>query len=193
MNKKRCTWCGDSQIYVDYHDKEWGRPVKDDSTLFEMLILEGAQAGLSWETVLNKRENYRKVFHKFDLKKVAKLSDAYLEKALNNPGIIRNRLKVYSTRTNAQLFIEIQKEFGSFAEYLWSYVDHKPIITYHKKLKDYPVTTKISDEISKDLKRRGFKFVGSTIIYAYLQAVGVYQDHATTCDLSGKKFRTVRS
>ncbi len=190
--KKRCPWLKlTNPTYVEYHDKEWGRPVHDDRHLFEMLILEGAQAGLSWETVLVKRENYKKLFHNFDVKKVSRMTDSRLEKILENTGIIRNRLKVYSVVSNAKAFIEVQKEFGSFDKYLWAFVGNKPIYSNYKKMSDYPTKTKISDEISKDLKKRGFKFIGSTIIYAYMQGIGMVNDHSKDCYLHGKKLRSL--
>lgn len=169
------------EFYGDYHDYEWGIPIHDDQQLFELLILEGAQAGLSWETVLKKREGYRKAFHQFDLQKVAKMTDAQLEKLLDNPDIIRNRLKVFSTRKNALSFLKIQDEFGSFDTYLWSFVKGQPIKNQGSKLKDMPTATPISDALSKDLKKRGMTFVGSTIMYAFMQAVGMVNDHLTTC------------
>lgn len=178
---KRCSWCGDDPLYQQYHDDEWGDPVYDDLTLFEFLILEGAQAGLSWITILRKRDGYRNAFADFDVNKVARFSDKKLDKLLENPAIIRNRLKVYSARSNAKAFIEVQKEFGSFSDYLWGYVDGKPIVNYWKSLKHVPANTPLSDTISKDLKKRGFKFVGSTIVYAYMQSLGMVNDHTTDC------------
>ena len=190
MTKKRCPWVKENNPkYIEYHDKEWGRPVKDDIRLFEKLTLEGAQAGLSWETVLNKRENYRKVFSGFDPVKVARFSKSKVEKILQDPGVVRNRLKVESTVSNAKAFLQVQKEFGSFANYLWEFVDNKPIYTKFKTNADYHTKTDVSDKLSKDLKKRGFRFVGSTIIYAYMQGIGMTQDHATCCYLHGKKFR----
>lgn len=177
----RCDWCGNDPLYQKYHDEEWGVPVYDDNILFEFLILEGAQAGLSWITVLKKRAAYRKAFANFDPHKVARFTDNKLENLLLNPGIIRNRLKVYSARTNAKLFIEIQKEFGSFSDYIWNYVDHQVIQNKWRSLTEVPATTDISDTISKDLKKRGFKFVGSTIMYAYMQSVGMVNDHVVEC------------
>ena len=174
------------ELYAEYHDKEWGVPVHDDIKLFEMLILEGAQAGLSWETVLKKREGYQRAFKGFDPKKVANMSDQELEALREDEGIIRNRLKIYSARKNALVFLDIQKEFGSFDKYLWAYVSGKQIYNYWEKFEDVPVTTEISDAISKDLKKRGMSFVGSTIIYAYMQAVGLVDDHLTTCFLRNK-------
>lgn len=174
------------EFYADYHDYEWGVPSHDDQHLFEMLILEGAQAGLSWETVLKKREGYRKAFHNFDPAKVAVMSDDELESLRHNPEIIRNRLKIYAVRQNAQTYLRIQQEFGSFDRYLWEYVNGKPIINHWKQFEDVPSRTPLSDALSKDLKRRGMTFVGSTIIYAYLQAIGVVNDHKTTCWRYGK-------
>lgn len=180
--KKRCPWVNtNNPEYVAYHDKEWGKPVHDDRHLFEMLILEGAQAGLSWEIVLKKRDNYRALFANFDPIKVSKFTQAKIEKLLLNPGIVRNRLKVESTISNAKAFLTVQKEFGSFNKYLWQFVDNKPIDNCFTSLKDYPTKTPISDKISKDLKKRGFRFVGSTIIYAYMQAIGMVNDHTTDC------------
>jgi len=177
----RCDWCLGSELYRQYHDEEWGVPQHDDQSLFEMLILEGAQAGLSWITILNKRENYRKLFCQFDYRKVARITDKRLEKILLDSGIVRNRLKVFSSRTNAQRFLEVQNEFESFDNYIWQFVDGKPIRNRFKKMADVPASTDISDAMSKDLKRRGFKFVGSTICYAYMQAVGMVNDHLISC------------
>ncbi len=177
----RCEWCGTDPLYVKYHDEEWGVPVHDDNKHFEMIILDGAQAGLSWLTVLRKRENYRKAFDKFNPKKVAKYDEKKIEVLLNNPGIIRNKLKVRSAVTNAQVFLKVQKEFGSFDEYIWQFVGGKPIINKWKSLKELPATSKESDAMSKDLKKRGFKFVGSTICYAYMQAAGMVNDHVVNC------------
>ncbi len=179
--KVRCEWCGSDPLYIKYHDEEWGVSVHDDQKLFEMLILEGAQAGLSWITVLKKRENYRKAFNNFDAVKISKYSDKKISKLLQNPGIIRNRLKINATVTNAKEFIKIQKEFGSFDKYIWQFVDHKPIVNKFKSMKELPSKTEISDLMSKDLKKRGFKFVGSTICYAFMQAVGMVNDHTSDC------------
>lgn len=176
----RCFGSG-KPFYEDYHDNEWGIPVYDDRKLFEMLILEGAHAGLSWEIVLKKRAEYQKVFHNFNVIKVANMTDIELEKLLENPGIIRNRLKVFSARKNALGFIKIQNEFGSFSNYLWNWVNHKQINNHFTKAEDMPTSNSLSDAISKDLKKRGFSFVGTTIIYSYLQAVGLIDDHLTTC------------
>jgi DNA-3-methyladenine glycosylase I len=164
-----------------YHDREWGVPSHDDLFLFEMLILEGAQAGLSWATILNRRDGYRRAFAGFDPVKVARFSDGKLEQLLRNPGIIRNRLKVFGTRTNAQAFLKVQAELGSFSEYLWAWVDGTPVVNRPRTLADLPATTQLSDRISKDLKRRNFTFVGSTIVYATLQSVGIVDDHVVGC------------
>lgn len=179
--KNRCGWCEKDDLYRNYHDNEWGKPVYDDPTLFEFLILETFQAGLSWYTILAKRENFRKAFDNFDLKKVSEYNESKIEELLQNEGIIRNKLKVRATVTNAQAFIEIQKEFGSFSKYIWSFVDGKPIDNNPKTLKDVPATTPISDALSKDLKKRGFKFVGSTVVYAHMQATGMVNDHIEEC------------
>ena len=179
-----CPWPGEDPLMIEYHDKEWGIPVHDDRHLFEMLILEGAQAGLSWETILKRREEYRRVFHRFDPMKVAKMTDAELNSILENPGVIRNRVKIYAARQNALVFLQIQKEFGSFSNYVWNFVDHKPIVTRRKSLKDIPASTPISDALSKDLKKRGMSFVGSTILYAFMQAVGLVDDHLADCPCS---------
>ncbi len=181
-HKKRC-FGGETgkEFYAEYHDLEWGVPSHDDQHLFEMLILEGAQAGLSWETVLKKREGYRKAFHHFDPVKVAAMSNAQLDSLRENPEIIRNRLKIYSARKNAQVFLSIQQEFGSFDKYIWGFVNGKTIHHNLKSFKDVPVTTAESDALSKDLKKRGMTFVGSTIMYAYMQAVGLVNDHVEEC------------
>ena len=168
-------------LLAAYHDTEWGVPVHDDRYLFEMLILEGAQAGLNWDTVLKKREGYRRAFHNFDPQKVAKMSDDALEALRQDEGIIRNRLKIYAARKNARVFLDIQKELGSFDAYLWGFVGGKPILNQWKSYKDVPITTPQSDALSKDLKKRGMSFVGSTIIYAYMQAVGMVNDHLVSC------------
>lgn len=178
----RCAWVdGTSVGYIRYHDEEWGVPVWDDPVQFEFLILEGAQAGLSWSTILNKREGYRKAFADFDAQKVARFTPKRIEKLLENPAIVRNRLKVQSTVTNAKAFLKVQKEFGSFSDYIWGFVDGKPLQTNRKKDGDVPATSTESDALSKDLKQRGFKFVGSTIIYAHMQATGMVNDHVTRC------------
>ena len=179
---KRCKWAGDTSLnYIEYHDKEWGVPVHDDQVQFEFLILEGAQAGLSWSTILNKRDGYRKLFADFDVQKVARFTPKRIEKILLDATVVRNRLKVQSAVTNAKAFIEVQKEFGSFSNYIWGFVDGKPIQNRFKKDSDVPATSAESDALSKDLKKRGFKFVGSTIMYAHMQATGLVNDHVTTC------------
>lgn len=181
-HKKRCFGSDPGkEFYAQYHDTEWGVPVYDDRLLFEMLILEGAQAGLSWETVLKKRQEYQKVFAHFDPSRVALMTDSYLDSLLENPGIIRNRLKIYAARRNAVVFLQIQKEFGSFSTYLWNFVANKPIVTRKKSPQEVPISTPVSDAISKDLKKRGMTFVGSTIIYAFMQAVGLVDDHLEDC------------
>lgn len=180
-NLPRCGWVTDDPLYIDYHDKEWGVPIYKEKQLFEFLILEGAQAGLSWITVLKKRECYRELFDHFDPEKIARYTEKKAQKILTNPGIIRNRLKVQSAITNAQAYLEVKEELGSFSDYIWSFVDGKPIQNKWKHLKEVPAATEISDKMSKDLKKRGFKFIGSTICYAYMQAVGMVNDHITTC------------
>ena len=187
-NKKRCFGSTPGkEFYAEYHDKEWGIPVHEDRHLFEMLILEGAQAGLSWETILKRREGYRKAFYHFDPVKVAKMTDNELNKLLENQGIIRNRLKIFAARQNALVFLQIQKEFGSFSKYVWSFVNGKPVITRRNSLQDIPSSTPISDALSKDLKKRGMTFVGSTIIYAFMQAVGLVDDHLDDCWCSSQR------
>jgi len=181
MAKHRCGWCKGDELYEAYHDLEWGTPVKDDDTLFEFLILETFQAGLSWITILRKRENFIKAFDKFDYKKISKYDQAKKDKLLQDAGIVRNKLKVNATISNAQLFIQVQKEFGSFSKYIWGFVDGKPIKNKFKNYKDAPANTPLSDTISKDLKKRGFKFVGSTVVYAFMQAVGMVNDHEVKC------------
>lgn len=182
MKKKvRCPWVNQNPKMIEYHDTEWGVPLHDDRKLFEFLVLEGAQAGLSWETVLNKRENYRKAFAGFDPKKVAKYGAKEIKKLLGNAGIIRNKMKIAATINNAKRFLEIQREFGSFDEYIWKFVNGKPINHKIKSLNDYRAKDKISDAISLDMKKRGFSFVGSTIIYAHMQATGMVNDHMNTC------------
>lgn len=181
-SKKRCLWVANKdREYIKYHDKEWGRKVHKDQKLFEMMTLEGAQAGLSWETILKKREGYRIAFKGFDIEKVSKLRDSYLEKQLLNPEIVRNRLKVYSVRKNAKVVLELKQEFGSFHRYLCSFTGKEPLITSPRKMEEIPSKTDLSDRISKDLKKRGMSFVGSTIIYAFLQAAGFVNDHSTDC------------
>lgn len=180
-NKIRCAWCGTDSLYIKYHDEEWGVPVKNDKILFEFLILESFQAGLSWITILRKRENFRMAFDNFDYKKIAKYNQNKIDELLQNSGIIRNKLKVNSAVFNAQAFMEVQNEFGSFNNYIWRFIDNTPIKNSWKNPKDVPATTPISDAISKDLKKRGFKFMGSTVVYAYMQAVGMVNDHITDC------------
>lgn len=179
--QKRCDWCTKNQMDQDYHDTEWGVPLHDDRLLFEYLILEGAQAGLSWTTILAKRENYRKAFDNFDIKKIIKYKQKKIDDLLQDKGIVRNKLKVNSVVTNAKAFIEVQKEFGSFDKYIWDFVDGKPIQNTIKSMDDVQAKTELSDKISKDLKKRGFKFIGSTICYAFMQAVGLVNDHAEYC------------
>jgi DNA-3-methyladenine glycosylase I len=178
---KRCEWCGDDPLYVAYHDSEWGVPVRDDPTLFEFLILEGAQAGLSWITILRKRENYRRLFDHFDVEKIARYTDKKLDQILQDPGIVRNRLKVYGARKNAIAFLAIQEQMGSFSDYIWGFVDGTPIQNRRKSIRDVPPMSPVSDKLSKDMKKRGFTFVGSTILYAHMQATGMVNDHTTDC------------
>jgi len=177
----RCPWCGDDPLYIAYHDEEWGEPVTDDRKLFEMLILEGAQAGLAWITVLRKREGYRRAFAGFDPIKVAAFGEAEVEQLMTDAGIVRNRLKIQSTIRNARVFLAIQQQHGSFADWLWRQVDYTPQLSRLQRLGDAPATSELSDQISKALKKAGMNFVGSTIIYAFLQATGVVNDHLTDC------------
>ena len=179
--KPRCSWPSDIPLYVDYHDNEWGRPTHDDRELFELLILEGAQAGLSWITILKKREAYREAFDGFDPAKVALYDEAKVEELMANEGIVRNRLKINAAITNAKLFLDVAREFGGFDAFIWKYVDGAPIVNRWRTEEDIPATTPLSDRISKDLKKRGFKFVGSTIVYAYMQSIGMVNDHITSC------------
>ena len=179
--KKRCEWCGTDPLYVEYHDDEWGVPAHDDRHLFEMIILEGAQAGLSWSTILKKRESYRLAFDGFDPKKVARYTDKRVARLLENPGIVRNRLKVQSAVRGANAFLEVVAEFGSFDRYIWQFVDRKPVQNQWKHLKEIPASTTESEVMSKDLKKRGFNFVGPTICYAFMQAVGMVNDHVVGC------------
>lgn len=182
MTKERCPWVGVNKSYYEkYHDEEWGVPVYDDIKHFEMLILEGAQAGLSWDIILKKRDGYRKAFKNFNPIIIAKMSDKELEDLLVNPEVIRNRAKIFSARNNALIFLDIQKEFGSFNQYIWNFINGKPIINNWQNLAEVPSKTKESDVISKDLKKRGMKFVGSTIIYSYMQAIGMVNDHLSSC------------
>lgn len=179
---KRCRWAeGVSLDYIRYHDEEWGVPVYDDQTQFEFLVLEGAQAGLSWSTILNKRDGYRKAFADFDPVKVARFTKKRIEKLLQDPSIVRNRLKVESTVTNARAFLRVQEEFGSFSDYIWQYVEGKPVQNRFRRDSDVPATSPVSDALSKDLKKRGFRFVGSTIVYAHMQATGLVNDHVVGC------------
>jgi len=177
----RCAWCEGNALYERYHDEEWGVPVHDDQKHFEFLILEGAQAGLNWLTILKKREGYRKAFGNFDPKAVARYTDADFDRLINNPEIVRNKLKVRAAIHNAALFLKVQKAFGSFDAYVWAFVNNKPIQNSWSALSEVPASTLVSGALSKDLKKRGFKFVGSTIIYAYMQACGLVNDHITSC------------
>ena len=178
---KRCAWPTDNPLMIKYHDKEWGVPVHNDRKLFEFLLLEGFQAGLSWMTILNKRENFRKAFDNFDFNKIVFYNRSKINSLMKDAGIIRNKSKIESAVTNAKAFINVRKQFGTFDKYIWGFVNNKPIISNHKRLKDLPVSTKVSDLISADLKKRGFKFVGTTIIYAHMQATGMVNDHTTDC------------
>ena len=177
----RCPWCGNDELYVRYHDEEWGVPVHDDRKHFEFLVLESAQAGLSWLTILRKRENYRKAYDNFDPVKVSQYNDAKIEELMQNAGIIRNRRKIEASINNAKRFLEIQKEFGSFDKYIWSFVDNKAVKNHWNDITEVPATSELSDKVSKDLKNRGFKFLGSTIVYAHLQATGLINDHLVGC------------
>ena len=181
MEKIRCSWCEKDDLYRNYHDNEWGKPVYDDETIFEFLILESFQAGLSWYTILKKRENFKKAFDNFDYQKIAQYQQEKIDALMNNEGIIRNRLKVLATINNAQKFMEVQKEFGTFSKYIWGFVNHQPIINNPTTLKDVPARTEISDTLAKNLKKRGFKFMGSTVVYAHMQATGMVNDHLIDC------------
>jgi DNA-3-methyladenine glycosylase I len=181
MQKNRCAWCGKDPIYIEYHDKEWGVPVYDDHKLFEFLVLETFQAGLSWITILKKRENFREAFDNFDYKKIAEYDEEKFQELMNNAGIIRNKLKIRAAITNAAAFMEVQKEFGSFSKYIWGFTGGKPVVNHWKTLNEIPAKTELSDKISADMKKRGFKFVGSTIIYAQMQATGMVNDHVVDC------------
>ena len=181
MKKQRCPWCGTDPLYVEYHDTEWGVPLHDDRKLFEMLNLEGAQAGLSWITILRKRQNYQQAFGNFDARKIARYDQRKVRLLLNNEGIVRNRLKIEGAVKNARAFLTIQKEFGTFDKYIWQFVNGKPITNRRRSLKDIPATTRESEAMSKDLKKRGFKFIGSTICYAFMQATGMVNDHLVSC------------
>ncbi len=178
---KRCKWCGNDPIYIKYHDTEWGVPVYDDSKIFEFLLLETFQAGLSWIIILKKRENFRKAFNNFDYQKIANYSEKKIKELKLDAGIIRNKLKIKAAKTNAIAFIEVQKEFGTFSKYIWGFVNGKPIQNNFKSLSEMPVNTPLSEKISSDLKKRGFKFVGTTIVYAHMQAMGIVNDHTTDC------------
>jgi len=180
-SRKRCSWCGDDPLYVDYHDQEWGVPLHTDQKLFEFLILEGAQAGLSWITILKKRDAYRKAYYQFDAEKIARFNSRSVTRLLNNPGIVRNRLKIEASITNAHAFLDVQDAFGSFDNYIWRFVDYHPIQNRWHHTKDIPVSTNNSIQMSKDLQLRGFRFVGPTICYAFMQAVGMVNDHVTNC------------
>ena len=188
-NLTRCAWAGTDPVYVAYHDEEWGVPVHDDRRLFEFLVLEGAQAGLSWITILKRRDHYREAFDDFDPERVARFTPARCERLLKNPGLIRNRLKILSAVANARAFLKVQDEFGGFAAYQWSFVGGKPVQNRRRSTSEIPARTEISDALSRDLKKRGFSFVGSTIVYAHMQAVGMVNDHVTSCfrhaDLAG--------
>lgn len=191
--KNRCKWCGADPLYISYHDNEWGRPVHDDQLLFEFLILEGAQAGLSWLTILKKRENYRKAFDSFNPQIVANYNQTDIDCLLANAGIVRNKRKINSAIQNAQAVLRIQKEFGSLDVFLWAYVDGNPIQNHWKTMSQVPATTEISDKLNKDLKKRGFSFVGPTICYGFMQAVGMVNDHTTDCFCHGQIERTAKS
>lgn len=180
-DKVRCGWCGNDPLYQEYHDNEWGKPVYDDDKLFEFLLLETFQAGLSWITILRRRETFAKAFDNFDYKKIAQYDQDDIDRLMDDPGIIRNRLKVLAAITNAQNYMKVQEEFGSFSKYFWGFTDGKPVINNHTSLGQVPATTPLSDAISKDLKKKGFKFVGSTIIYAHMQATGMVNDHVLSC------------
>lgn len=177
----RCNWCGTDPLYIQYHDEEWGTPVHDDMKHFEFLVLESAQSGLSWLTVLRKRENYRRAYDGFDPEKVAQYKEEKIMELLSDPGIIRNRMKIEASINNASKFLEIQKEFGSFDRYIWSYVNNQPVVNSYQSISDLPATSALSDRISKDMKQRGFKFLGSVTIYSHMQAVGLINDHLDTC------------
>ena len=179
--QKRCSWCGKDALYVAYHDQEWGVPLHDEQKLFEFLILEGAQAGLSWLTILKKRDAYRKAYYQFDIEKVARFNSRSIERLMNNSGIVRNRLKIEASINNARAFLEVQNEFGSFDKFIWQYVDHQPIQNQWKRLRNIPTSTRESEQMSEDLRQRGFRFVGPTICYAYMQAVGMVNDHIVDC------------
>lgn len=178
---QRCAWAGNDRLYQEYHDKEWGRPVYEDAKLFEFLVLESAQAGLSWITILRKRDNYRKAFAGFDVNKVARFTERKVQTLLKDPGIVRNELKIRAAINNAKKFLQVQKEFGSFSDYMWAFVNHQPLQNQRKHGREIPATTEVSDRLAKDMKARGFKFLGSTTLYAHMQAVGMVNDHVKTC------------
>lgn len=178
---KRCSWCGSDSLYIKYHDEEWGKPVFEDNVFFEFLILETFQAGLSWITILRKRENFRKAFDQFSFEKIALYDEKKITQLFKDEGIIRNKLKIRAAVSNARAFIEIRKIFGSFSNYIWNFVDYQPVINFPNVHQEVPATTELSDRISKDLKKRGFKFVGSTVMYAFLQATGIVNDHISDC------------
>lgn len=184
--KRRCAWLGDDTLMLEYHDREWGVPLHDDRKLFEFLVLEGMQAGLSWRTILHKRENFRKAFHKFDPAKIARYGMADIERLMADPGIIRNRAKIMAAINNAQRFLEAQRSFKTFDRYIWGFVGGKPIRNRFRKLSELPARTELSDAISADMKKRGFKFVGSTIVYAHMQATGMVNDHVIGCFRHGE-------
>lgn len=181
MDKIRCNWVTTDKLYIKYHDEEWGKPVYDDETIFEFLVLESFQAGLSWLTILRKRENFREAFDGFNYKKIAHYPDTKIEELMQNAGIVRNRLKILATINNALRFMEVQQEFGSFSKYIWSFVNGKPMVNAFKTIQEVPATTEISDALAKDLKKRGFKFLGSTVMYAHMQATGMVNDHIVSC------------
>ena len=181
MNTIRCNWVTTDELYIKYHDEEWGKPVYDDETIFEFLVLESFQAGLSWITILKKRENFREAFDHFNYQKIATYTDEKIEELMNNACIVRNRLKILATINNAQRFMEVQQEFGSFSKYIWSFVNGKPMVNTFKTIQEVPATTDISDALAKDLKKRGFKFLGSTVMYAHMQATGMVNDHIVSC------------
>ena len=181
MEMIRCGWCEKDDLYRTYHDEEWGKPVYDDETFFEFLVLESFQAGLSWYTILKKRENFAEAFDNFNYKKIANYSEAKIEELMNDVGIVRNKLKIVATNNNAQRFQEVQKEFSSFSNYIWNFVEGKPMVNHPKNLGEVPATTVVSDALSKDLKKRGFKFLGSTVMYAFMQATGMVNDHINDC------------
>ncbi len=181
MENIRCNWVSNDELYIKYHDEEWGKPVYDDETIFEFLVLEAFQAGLSWITILKKRENFRNAFDQFNYKKIALYTHEKVEELMQNAAIVRNRLKILAAINNAQRFMELQQEFGSFSNYIWGFVNHKPIVNAFESISQVPATTEISDALAKDLKKRGFKFLGSTVMYAHMQATGMVNDHITSC------------